>query len=122
MFDKCSNLVSLDISNFDTGSVTNMTNMLTGCSSLEKLTLGEGFFKTPHVTSINLGDLSNWTQDSFIQSVVMNSYDRATNGLPNLEIVLHPNVYAYLTDEHKATLTSKGYVITPVSQDPDNEE
>ena len=114
MFDQCSSLVSLDISNFDTGSVTNMTKMLTGCFSLEELTLGEGFFKTPYVTSINLGDLSNWTQDSFIQSVVVNSYDRATNGLPTLEIKLHPNVYAYLTDEHKATLTTKGYTVVSV--------
>lgn len=114
MFDQCSSLVSLDISNFDTSSVTDMTEMLTGCSSLEELSLGEGFFKTPYVTSVNLGDLSNWAQDSFIQSVVVNSYDRATIGLPNLEIVLHPNVYAYLTDEHKATLTTKGYTVVSV--------
>lgn len=59
---------------------------------------------------------------ALIVLVVVNSYDRATIGLPNLEIVLHPNVYAYLTDEHKATLTAKGYIVTPVSQDPDNEE
>ena len=116
MFDQCSSLVSLDISNFDTGSVTNMTEMLTWCSSLEELMLGEGFFKTPYVTSINLGDLSNWAQDSFIQSVVVNSYDRALYGLSTLEIVLHPNVYAYLTDEHKATLTAKGYTITTAGE------
>ena len=52
--------------------------------------------------------------DSFIQSVVINSYDRATNGLPTLEVKLHSTVYAYLTDEHKATLTTKGYTVTSV--------
>lgn len=44
-----------------------------------------------------------------IPSLVTNSYDRATNGLPNITVKLHANTYAYLTDEHKATMVAKGY-------------
>lgn len=106
---------------YDTSNVRNMDSMFSGFNP-EYLTLGSKFFKTPFVTSIDFSDNENWYESYFIDSIITNSYDRATNGLPTLEIKLHPNVYAYLTDEHKATLTSKGYVITPVSQDPDNEE
>ena len=88
--------------------------MFEECNNLTYLTLGEGFFKSS-ATEIDFSYLLNWNEDSFIGSVVTNSYDRATNGLPNLEIVLHPNIYAYLTDEHKATLTAKGYIVTSVS-------
>ena len=31
--------------------------------------------------------------------------------MPTLEVKLHSDVYAHLTDEHKATLTSKGYIV-----------
>ena len=109
MFFNCRALTSLDLSSFDTSKVTNMGGIFANCDNIAQLSLGEGFFKTREVTEVNFRYLENWSQDSFIQSVVTNSYDRASNGLSTLTINLHANTYAYLTDEHKATLTAKGY-------------
>jgi hypothetical protein len=95
--------------------VTYMGSMFYNCKNITLLSLGEGFFKTQSVTEIDFSYLERWEEASFVQSVVTNSYDRATNGLSTLEIKLHSNVYAYLTDEHKATLTTKGYTV--VSED-----
>ena len=40
MFDGCSNLTSLDVSNWDTGSVTDMRAMFQGCSILHTIYVG----------------------------------------------------------------------------------
>ena len=39
MFNKCSSLKELDISNFSTNNVTNMKGMFHGCSSLNEINL-----------------------------------------------------------------------------------
>ena len=39
MFYGCSNLTSLDLSNFDTSNVTNMTYMFRGCVNLKTITM-----------------------------------------------------------------------------------
>ena len=116
MFWRCTSLTSLDLSSFDTSSVKYWYRMFEECNNLTYLTLGEGFFKSS-ATEIDFSYLLNWNEDSFIGSVVTNSYDRATNGLPTLEIKLHSNVYAYLTDEHKDTMQAKGYVIEEAVQE-----
>ncbi|MCM1236051.1 MAG: BspA family leucine-rich repeat surface protein, partial [Ruminococcus flavefaciens] len=50
MFIDCSNLVNLDLGNFDTQNVTNMSNMFYGCSSLVNLNLSN--FATQNVTNM----------------------------------------------------------------------
>jgi len=50
MFNNCSSLTSLDLSNFNTSKVTNMNGMFRGCSSLESLDLSS--FNTGNVTSM----------------------------------------------------------------------
>jgi hypothetical protein len=89
--------------------------MFAGCTSLVTLILGADFFKVKSLnTPLDFSSLANWSSESAIPSLVTNSYDRTSNGLSTLEIKLHPNVYAYLTDEHKATLTTKGYTVVSV--------
>ena len=51
MFYNCSNLTSLDVSNFDTSNVKNMSNMFNGCSNLTSLDLSN--FNTSNVTDMN---------------------------------------------------------------------
>ena len=51
MFRNCSSLASLDLSNFDTSSVTNMGNMFRGCNNLNSLELSR--FNTSSVTDMN---------------------------------------------------------------------
>lgn len=43
MFEGCENLISIDISNFDTSNVTDMSRMFSGCYKLETIELGDGF-------------------------------------------------------------------------------
>ena len=50
MFDGCSGLTSLDVSNFNTGNVTSMRSMFAGCSGLTSIDLSG--FKTDNVTSM----------------------------------------------------------------------
>lgn len=115
MFANCTNFTAISLdSEFDTSSAVNMDGMFDGCDNLKWLYLSSKFFKTP-LTSVDLSAVSQWTESALISSIVTHSYDRATNGLPTLEVKLHSTVYAYLTDEHKATLTAKGYIVTPVS-------
>ena len=51
MFYGCSSLTTLDVSNFNTDNVTSMFSMFTNCSSLTTLDLSN--FKTENVTSMN---------------------------------------------------------------------
>ena len=48
MFNQCSKLIDLDLSNFDTRNVTDMSMMFMGCKSLSKLDLTS--FDTHNVT------------------------------------------------------------------------
>jgi len=50
MFEGCYNLTSLDVSNFDTGNVTDMDGMFGGCSSLTSLDVSN--FDTKNVTDM----------------------------------------------------------------------
>ena len=51
MFSKCSSLISLDVSNFNTSNVTNMTAMFQSCSSLTSLNVSK--FDTSKATNIS---------------------------------------------------------------------
>ncbi len=51
MFGKCSSLITLDLSSFDTSWVEDMGYMFAECESLKTLDLGH--FDTSHVTSLD---------------------------------------------------------------------
>ena len=51
MFSNCTNLTQLDVSNFDTSSVTNMQTMFNGCSNLTILDVSN--FNTSKVTDMS---------------------------------------------------------------------
>ena len=56
MFSYCTNLTSLDLSNFDTSNVTNMEYMFSYCASLISLDISS--FDTSNVT--NMSQMFNW--------------------------------------------------------------
>ena len=69
MFYTCTSLTSLDVSNFDTSKVTNMSNMFYTCSSLTSLDvsnfdtsnvtwMSNMFEKCSSLTSLNLGNFN----------------------------------------------------------------
>ena len=57
MFGKCYNLKQLDLKNFDTGAVTNMSFMFDQCRNLEELLIIKSRFKTNAVE--NMGHMFN---------------------------------------------------------------
>ena len=85
--------------------------MFYGCDSINSILLGPNFFKTSTVTNIDFSSCGKWTNETVVTSLVTNSYDRAAAGLNTLTLKLHNNTKAALTDEQKATITSKGYTI-----------
>ena len=135
MFSGCSSLQSIGVDGWDLSKVTNMSNMFSGCSSLQVLDLsgwilescvnidflgqynfnpttiklGSGFFKCP-ATKVNLSFIK-WTDASVRESLVVNSYDRKANGLPDLTLTLSVNTKNVLSEDDIATITAKGYII-----------
>lgn len=74
----------------------------------------------PGATSLNLYTVGhiNWglgdeeSKQSFIDSVLTYSYDRAANGLPTVELLMKQEQKALLTEEQITALQAKGYTIT----------
>jgi surface protein len=50
MFKSCKNIKELDVKNFDSSSVTDMTNMFSSCESLKNINLKN--FKTQNVVMV----------------------------------------------------------------------
>ena len=101
MFQGCSSLTSLDVSNFSTQNVTYMQSMFQGCSSLTSLDVSG--FNTQNVknmqnmfqgcsslTSINLGDKFDASKVSGVQNMFQfcNSLETITGNIKNLSISL----------------------------------
>ena len=98
MFSYCISLISLNISNFDTSSVSDMTGMFAGCTSLISLELSSNFISTNVRTTaymfsrchylISL-DLSSFNPSLIVISRFMLSYCK------NLEFVNLTNFFLY---------------------------
>ncbi|MBR3169640.1 MAG: S-layer homology domain-containing protein [Lachnospiraceae bacterium] len=75
MFYECSNLTKLNLSKFDTSNVTNMAYMFFGCSSLTNLDLSS--FNTSNVQTMELlfGDCSSLTNVNLSSFDTSNVYD-----------------------------------------------
>ena len=73
------------------------------------LKLGVGFFKCP-ATKASLYFI-RWTDASVKESLVVNSYDRKANGLPDFTIRLSKETKAVLSEDDIAAMTAKGYII-----------
>ena len=135
MFYQCDSLNSIDVSNWDVRKLETFTGFLQqnkiksldlsgwdleSCTNLRfteyslpwvTLKLGPRFFHCPNVTSANWTGLSSWTDASVKESLVVNSYDRRANGLPDLTLSLSKATKAVLTEDDIAAMTAKGYII-----------
>ena len=76
MFSGCSSLQTLDMSNFVTNNVTNMNRMFSGCSSLQTLDLSN--FVTNNVTNMNW----MFSGCASLQSLDLSNFD--TNNVTNM--------------------------------------
>ena len=69
MFNKCSGLISLDLSNFNTSQVTTISGMFSGCSGLTSLNVSN--FNTSKVTDMN----SMFQNCSSLTSLDLSNFD-----------------------------------------------
>lgn len=89
-----------------------------GTNSLTTITY-KNLGSNPEATSLNLysDNYAKWglgdeeSKQSFIDSVLTYSYDRAANGLPTLELKMKPEQKALLTEEQITAIQAKGYTI-----------
>ena len=109
MFFQCYSLQSLDLSGWNLERCENMDYLGQYGFDLKTLKLGIGFFKCP-ATKASL-NFTKWTDASVRESLVVNSYDRKANGLPDFTITLHANTKKVLTEDDIAAMTAKGYII-----------
>lgn len=101
---------SLDLSGWDLESCTNL-KFTSYTLPWVTLKLGPLFFHCPKVSSVDWTGLASWTDASVRESLVTNSYDRKTNGLPDLTLTLSSQTKAVLSEDDIATMTTKGYII-----------
>ena len=134
MFSGCASLQSIDLSGWDVSNVKNIQDLFWGCkklnsidlsgwvlksctvmnnigdySPLKTIKLGTGFFNCPATKTIL--NYPAWTDASVKESLVVNSYDRKANGLPDFTLTLHANTKKVLSEDDIAAMTAKGYII-----------
>ena len=89
MFQNCSGLTSIDLSNFNTHNVTNMSNMFSGCKKLKTFTAGK-YFNTSNVTTM---------ASMFYNCNVLSSIDLSNFNTSNVKSMKQMFTYCYsLTD------------------------
>ena len=108
MFYYCSALTDVNLSNFDTSNVTNMSYMFDGCYKLTKLILSSKFFNSTSLTTYNFSQATAWTDADSLATFV--------DALPQLDgttktVMLSTNTKNALTDEQKTTIANKGWTI-----------
>ena len=110
MFSGMSHLTTLDLSNFDTSQVTNMNNMFSGMSNLTTLNLSN--FDTSQVTNMsnmfyNMSSLTTLDLSNFDTSKVTNM-ERMFNNMTNLTTLNLSNF-----DTSQVTNMSNMFAVTP---------
>ena len=121
IFNACSSLIRIR------GAIDVIGMNLTGLPSLgynvNRLTTitYKNLGRNPEITYLDFYSddcYANWglgdeeSKQSFIDSVLTYSYDRAANGLPTLELIMRPEQKALLTEEQITAIQAKGYTIT----------
>lgn len=113
MFYSCSSLTTLNLSGWDLSSCTMMDDMFAYCKSITTLTLSEGFGKMQEgASAVDFGAMTSWTNDSV--KTLLTLYDRKTNGLSTIVLILSQNTYNALGSDNIATLKSRGYDVRVV--------
>lgn len=113
MFYNCAALTT--ILELDLSSVTDISNMFYNCTLLHTLfitNLGKSSLTYyPYFSPLSAWGSTEEGRQSLIDSLITNSYNRASNGMSACRITLHANVKALLTTGEKAAITAKGFTI-----------
>ena len=104
MFYNCSSLTQLDVSNFNTSKVTNMTSMFNSCSSLTTLDVSN--FNTSKVTNMNNFIVNASALQSFISCAIPVSFGANGTALTHDSLMSIINNLATVTTTQTLTLGS----------------
>lgn len=117
-FQGCTSLTNVSIDSF--ASANNCTNIFTSCSKLKYISIGQLGTNTTF-TSIDFSSTIWGTGDtdeekatnvqSIVDTLLTNSFDRASAGYSTCTIKLRTATKALLTTEQLAAITAKGYTI-----------
>ncbi len=103
---------TLDLSSFSLESATNVTGMFdVDLAKTQIVTLGPNFFNAPNLSAF---DLSSLHLTAELKQSLIDCYDRKTAGQGTLTLKLPKYTVsgvAALTDEEKAAIEAKGYVL-----------
>ena len=111
MFADCIKLERIEGLDFD--SVTDMSNIFSGCNKLKYLLI-YNIGKSP-LEFYNFSEASNWgtggelNRSSLIEILVEYSYDRKSNNMSTATIRLSADTKALLTSDNISRLAEKGY-------------
>ena len=95
MFASCSSLTNLDLSNFNTQNVTDMTRMITGCSNLKTLHLSNKFIISTTYTDDVFGSTNNLNSIIVVgANPVASQFTKVKTQLPNSTFYV-PDKIAY---------------------------
>ena len=120
IFNYCYNLIrirgAIDLIGMNP---TALPNLGYGADSLTTITY-KNLGSNSTISSLNLysDNYTKWglgdeeSKQSFIDSVLTYSYDRAANGLSTLELQMKPEQKALLTEEQITAIQAKGYTIS----------
>lgn len=121
MFDGCSALVrirgAIDLIGMNLTDLPSLGYSINSLTTITYKNLG----RNPEATSLDFyfdDSYAHWglgdeeSKQSFIDSVLTYSYDRAANGLSTLELLMRPEQKALLTEEQITAIQAKGYTIT----------
>ena len=104
MFNGCAQLTQLDVSNFDTSSVENMSNMFSNCSKLTQLDVSN--FDTGKVTTMSNFIVNASVLQSFISCAIPVSFGANGTALTHDSLMSIINNLATVTTTQTLTLGS----------------
>ena len=108
MFQSCSKLTTLDLTSFDTTKTTDIFAMFSSCSKLNKIYLSSSFFNSTSITTYDFSVLHEWTDTEslamFIESITAHDGTGKT-------VYLTSNTKNALTTEQKTAITNAGWTI-----------
>ena len=121
IFNACSRLVrirgAIDVIGMNLTGLPSLGYSINSLTTITYKNLGRNpestlldFYIDDCYSQWGLGDEES--KQSFIDSVLTYSYDRAANGLTTLELIMRPEQKALLTEEQITAIQAKGYTIT----------
>ena len=110
IFYYCKNLEYLDVSGWDTSNIKSALRMFNGCTSLTNIIFGPNWFKSENMTELYLMSCYSLSEETYESMLTM--YDRKKAGLKPCEITLpRSSNYYNMPDGWVEKMKERGYSV-----------